>query len=56
MREELKEGNLMQMAVEKLGGAEKLADVTSGIACVLSRKDEKEMKFVDNAVKLCWSR
>tara|TARA_B000000437_G_scaffold171107_1_gene127239 strand:+ start:318 stop:3494 length:3177 start_codon:yes stop_codon:yes gene_type:complete len=50
---ELKEGNLMQMAVEKLGGAEKLADVTSGIACVLSRKDEKEMKFVDNAVKLC---
>ncbi len=50
---ELKEGNLMQMAVEKLGGAEKLADVTSGVACVLSRKDEKEMKFVDNAVKLC---
>ena len=51
---ELKEGNLMQTTVEKLGeNGEKLADVTSGIACVLSKKDQKEMKFVDDAVKLC---
>ena len=50
---ELNEGNLMQTTVEKLGGKEQLADATSGIACVLSKKDQKEMKFVDDAVKLC---
>ena len=50
---ELNEGNLMQTTVEKLGGKEQFADATSGIACVLSKKDQKEMKFVDDAVKLC---
>ena len=43
----------MQTTVEKLGGKEQFADATSGIACVLSKKDQKEMKFVDDAVKLC---